>query len=254
MPRRPFMPGAANAAIHVWVFDLDAIVHPDALLAAVLAPDEIDHSSKALMPIERRRRLVCRAGLRWVLSRCVEIPPAALRFTIGAYGKPSLCQAVDEPTLYFNLSHSRGLAAIAVTDRAEVGIDIEHLAPLEPGLAESVLSPREQDAYHRLPDDARIAAFYRSWVRKEAILKATGLGLSLAPSQIEVPQGDEPTSTPLQLPRELGVPEDWTLRMLAPWRGVTGAVALRQRKTELKIHETGDFERLRDWADLQDQR
>ncbi len=246
------VPGAANAAIHVWLLDLDAITDPDADLQAVLAPNEIEHAANASSPVERRRRMVCRAGLRRVLARCLHTAPAAVGFTTGPHGKPALLRADAEPAVHFNLSHSRGLAAIAVSRGGEIGIDIEHLAPLEPGLADSVLSHLEQDAWHRLPDDARVAAFYRAWVRKEAILKATGRGLSLAPTQIEVPLGDEATVAPLQLPREFGLPDDWTLRMLAHWPGVTGAVAAHHPGAGLEIHGTGDFTRPDAGPDLQE--
>jgi len=98
--------------------------------------------------------------------------------------------------LCFNLSHSGDKFLLAVAANREVGVDIERLAPGKPlrDMARMVFSPHEQDALSRLSSPHLEIAFYRSWVRKEACLKACGRGFSLPSNSFEVSPPDEKTT------------------------------------------------------------
>jgi 4'-phosphopantetheinyl transferase len=76
----------------------------------------------------------------------------------------------------FNLSHSGELTVCAFARGREVGIDVElesrKTEPLR--LAERFFAPDEAEAVRR---DGR-EAFFRIWVRKEAYVKALGLGIA----------------------------------------------------------------------------
>jgi 4'-phosphopantetheinyl transferase len=106
------------------------------------------------------------AMVRALLARYLGVPPAALAFTRGARGKPAVAG------LEHNLSHTDDVALLAVARVNPLGVDVERLAArLEPAeLARLVLAPAEAACLDR-------AAFLRIWCRKEACLKATGVGL-----------------------------------------------------------------------------
>ena len=108
-----------------------------------------------------------------------------LEFSLGGFGKPSV---VEPAGLRFNLSHSQSLALIAVDDDADVGIDVELLRPMNDAeaLAGSYFTPAERQALEALAPEARDRAFLTCWTRKEACLKATGLGLSVDTRSFEV--------------------------------------------------------------------
>jgi phosphopantetheine--protein transferase-like protein len=121
------------------------------------------------------------------------LDPRSIRFRYQAFGKPELALELGtdhhgSPPLRFNLSHSDGLALIAVTRRRAIGVDVERVRDI--GDLDSILatafSPRERKALHELDDAQRRVAFFRAWVCKEAFVKATGAGLSQAPSDVEV--------------------------------------------------------------------
>lgn len=82
------------------------------------------------------------------------------------HGKPRLVGA----PVHFSITHAADRVLLAVCPDHEVGIDVEPAAAAVAGVADFLLHPTEQDA-----DPAE---FVRLWVRKEAILKATGHGLT----------------------------------------------------------------------------
>jgi len=106
---------------------------------------------------------------------------------ISADGKPRL--AVDPERLSFNLSHSGGLALVAIAPGGvEVGVDIERLRPRrDPArLAARWLPPADAKAVAVAPEAERLAVFYAAWTRHEARVKCTGAGLGGPPPGEEV--------------------------------------------------------------------
>ena len=82
---------------------------------------------------------------------------------------------------------------VAVTAGLPVGIDVEQERDVEvDGLVRMTRSPAEQIAWSAVPAPDRDAAFFTYWSRKEAILKATGRGLSIAMTKVTVTPWDQP--------------------------------------------------------------
>ena len=81
--------------------------------------------------------------------------------------------------MHFNLSHGGAVALIAVGTAEYLGVDVERLDRLQDAdrLAERMLAPTELAAFQTLPAAARNPALLRCWTRKEAVLKALGVGL-----------------------------------------------------------------------------
>ncbi len=147
--------------------------------------------SIALLDVAERSRADCfryeqdwvrfvnrRAFLRRVLAGYLDINPAAIRFRAAPGGRP---RQDHDPRISFNASHSYGLAVVAVIHDHEVGVDLEGRRTL-PGVladAEASFSAVETEALRALPDAERSPAFLRLWTRKEAVVKASGLGLSM---------------------------------------------------------------------------
>lgn len=90
-------------------------------------------------------------------------------------GKPYLA---DRPNLHFNLSHTKGAVACALSD-APVGVDIEGLRPLRQRFAQRYFTIAEQQYTQ---DEARMLAI---WTRKEALLKRDGRGITVPLCEIE---------------------------------------------------------------------
>ncbi len=153
-------------------------------LREVLSPDERARAERFAFDELRRRFVACRGQLRVALGGMLEVDPAALRFVTGEHGKPALAGGVD---LAFNVSHSGSHGLLAV-GREELGVDVERVGGCPTAsLLDSVCAPAELDALAAVPAGRRAAAFIRLWVAKEAVLKASGQGLSVRPAALTVP-------------------------------------------------------------------
>jgi 4'-phosphopantetheinyl transferase len=167
--------------VHVWH------ARPGELDGAVAALDaEMAHARRFLRDDDRRRFLTGRALARSALGGYLGCPPTEISLAVTAFGKPYL-RRDGGPDLRFNLSHSGSLVALAVGVRDEVGIDVEAQPPGNADeMVSIVLSGPERRAYEELAEGLRPAAFLRCWTRKEALLKASGAGLSCDPRMLTV--------------------------------------------------------------------
>ena len=133
---------------------------------------------------DRNRYIRGRGFLRSILGQVCGQDPASLVLGTGAQGKPFLLNS----QLAFNLSHSGGLAVLAISKTGPLGIDLEFIdrqADIA-GLAQSCLTEQETAVLARLPEHERRARFFAFWTAKEARMKLTGEGMSLGPQQIEL--------------------------------------------------------------------
>ncbi|RIX84816.1 4'-phosphopantetheinyl transferase family protein [Acidovorax cavernicola] len=157
----------------------------DALPAQVLSVEERARAESLRFPLDRQRFVAAHVALRQALCAYTGLDPAALTLVTGAFGKPSL----SGPTrIQFSLSHSQGLALIAIGGLGPLGADVELLRPMPDAaaLAAAHFTPREQEALAALPAHERDPAFLTCWTRKEACLKAIGVGLLVSPQSFEV--------------------------------------------------------------------
>jgi len=166
--------------------------------------------------------------LRRVLAERLGVAPAELRFRRGERGKPELVGT----ELAFNLSHAGELALIGIADRGAVGVDLERVRPLRRLglLADGALTEGERDSLQRGGDEmAQARWFLRSWTAKEAVAKAFGAGLSLAPQRLEVEvTGEDRALVTVAAAREGPLPtgaEPVEVRWLEPTEGFVAAVA-----------------------------
>lgn len=150
------------------------------LALVVLAKDE---------PGVPARRRAVGTVLRSVLAMLARRPPESIRFEKSAEGKPCLAGGIE---ITFNLSHARRYSLIALSLSGEIGCDIEDRFTGEDvsGLCPLILHPMELEAMHRLAGQDRQDAFRRYWVRKEAVLKATGSGFLKDPRTLITGQED----------------------------------------------------------------
>ena len=170
-------------SVHV---DLVIQNHPEAASRVgeylrLLTPDEHARMERFVFEADRHRFLLTRALVRTMLSSYASVAPNAWRFVTNDYGRPEvLDRPAGVPDLRFNVSHTDGLIACAVTVAREVGVDVEHVGRhLTHDVAARFFAPREVADLrtHPLADQQRV--FFDYWTLKEAYIKARGFGLAL---------------------------------------------------------------------------
>jgi 4'-phosphopantetheinyl transferase len=151
-----------------------------ARLGATLTEAELERSARFKFDRSRAHFVAARGQLRRLLARYLDADACDVVLMEGAHGKPRL--AVGPSWLRFNLSHSDGVAVYAVARNREVGVDVERIRPDFPfdEVARRYYSPRERADLAGLPEADRLLAAFRCWTRKEAYLKAIGVGMALS--------------------------------------------------------------------------
>jgi 4'-phosphopantetheinyl transferase len=151
--------------VHVWRFACQQDPGP---LAAALSSEE-QHSAARFVAREHREAYVVQHAMsRGILARYANIDPQGLQFRRGPRGKPFL---VGGGGLELNLSHADDVALLAVARDLGLGVDLERYdSPLELAALRRIVLAPDEPALDR-------HAFLRIWCRKEACLKATGVGL-----------------------------------------------------------------------------
>jgi 4'-phosphopantetheinyl transferase len=174
--------------VEVFRVDLtDPCLAPDHSRVLVAAA-ELQRADRLRRPLDRTRYLASHAALRLILSQSLGCAPQEIALDKGEFGKPTLPRSTHARYLEFNLSRSGDLALIALAECRPVGVDIERIEELRDlPLTYSHLAPPEAAAIAILEPAARLTAFFNCWVRKEAVLKAAGLGLSRGLNRIAVP-------------------------------------------------------------------
>ncbi|MDF1856192.1 4'-phosphopantetheinyl transferase superfamily protein [Pseudooceanicola sp.] len=208
--------------IHIWPLTGDD-AHVERM-ATLLSADESARAARFVFERDRRAHILARGRLRQVLADAMGKTPHDLTFAYGAHGKPALPDGLE-----FNLSHSDGLACLALHPEVELGVDIEAFREIEDGVAERFFSSREYADLSALPAAHWSAGFFRCWTRKEAVVKAIGDGLSIPLDAFDVTltPGVPPRMTRLDPAR--GSLADWTLAHFDLGPGMVGALAVRAR-------------------------
>jgi 4'-phosphopantetheinyl transferase len=134
--------------------------------------------------VEAVRFLASHAILRAVLASALGVAQSRLALTADKNGKPRLA---GDPIL-FNMARSGAVLLIGLSDAREIGVDVELVrdVPLRADLARSHLSRREHAALQAEGSPRLSETFLQVWTRKEACVKAAGLGLAMPLRNVDV--------------------------------------------------------------------
>ena len=170
-------------AVHV---ELLHTAHPQALASldaylSLMSPDEHERMARFVFEKDRKAFLMTRALVRTTLSRYAPVAPKDWQFITNAHGRPEiLARPPGVPDLRFNISHTDGLIACAVTIGREVGVDIENIRRrVVHDVAGRHFAPKEVSDLRSLPEDQQDKVFFDYWTLKESYIKARGFGLAL---------------------------------------------------------------------------
>ena len=218
--------------VHVWAWDLDPQPLPSDW--EILGEEETLRARRFVFPRDRDRYVRAHAAMRTLLGCYTGVRPASISFSTNAYGKPQIQSGNALERVRFNLTHSAGTAALAVSRDYDLGVDIEHVRPIDPEIAGDHFSPRELATLQSLPPEQWLQGFYRCWTSKEALLKGEGLGLNLPLDGFDVEAHPLRSPALLAARPQAHIASAWLLAKLLPAHDVLGTLAIRD--------EAGTFE------------
>ncbi len=134
---------------------------------------ELDFAQNLLNP---EYFLLCRKTARTLIAHYSGLPATTLEIIKSATGALEILPSGD---LHISLSHRGSLTAIALS-KNPIGVDLE-IADNTINIPWSVLHPFERTRIERAETQSRMDIFYQIWTKKEACVKALGLGFSIPP-------------------------------------------------------------------------
>ncbi|RMH66216.1 MAG: 4'-phosphopantetheinyl transferase superfamily protein [Calditrichaeota bacterium] len=235
---RPYdgtLPSGNN--LYLWLIHLDAVKDLSGYRAA-LNSEEKERAGRFYFEKDRRAYIITRGFIKARLSAMIDKPADRITFGYTEKGKPYL----PGHTVFFNVSHSGGLALAGMTTLAPLGVDVERFRPDMAGekIAQRFFSQREVAAFNKLLPIEKTTGFFNAWTRKEAFIKAVGLGLSMPLSAFDV------TLKPGMPARLLAVRHapykatDWHLKALPVPESYAAAFCIKHQNPEICLWRVPD--------------
>lgn len=221
-------PGVVS--VHVWSAEVAQHAPHEATLRLELDHEERARADRFHFERDRTQYVVAHGLLRRLLGAYVGRPGSQLRFVAGPYGKPELVtQHQEGGAVSFSLSHSGGRIVIAVADGTAVGVDVERWSDdiVYDELALVCFSPAERTALAGLPADRKQRAFFAAWSRKEAYIKALGVGITSGLEYFDVSLAPGEPARLLDDRLAPGTAAGWAMEDLGFDDGYSGAVVVR---------------------------
>ncbi|MFJ2008313.1 4'-phosphopantetheinyl transferase family protein [Streptomyces chartreusis] len=217
-------------SVRVWFWDIgDAVDLEDLQL---LSPAEQARARKLRVPGKAAEFVTSRATVRTILADLLKTPVDAIE--MGRRPCPDCGSPNQGPplvlrppnSLWISVSHTAGQGAFAVALHP-VGIDIERIEHRAVGLLAPIVLTANENMFvgARTTANARVKAFHRCWTRKEAVLKAAGVGLAADLTSFDVQpsrRGDRPAPVTGTVP---GYPARWCVQDLPVGPEWCGALA-----------------------------
>lgn len=209
------------ADVDLWLTFHDEIDDPVLLadLRQLMTHEERLQEDRFRFADDRKRFRITRALVRTTLSSYAAVAPEDWVFVTNHHGCPRVAPLHREAAgISFNLSHTRGLIALAVTRHAAIGVDVEHVTTrtVSLGIARRFFAANEVGDLAAVAPAAQQHRFFEYWTMKESYIKARGMGLSLPLDKFSFRFPDD-HSVRLEMAEELGDdPARWNFFQYRP--------------------------------------
>lgn len=221
--------------IHVWIVDLDQSNLSCVEAIQELPEAEAKKAGRFRFETHRKRFIKGHFMLRSLLGMYLNSDFYDQEFYISRYGKPALQDSYKDNSIHFNISNSENICVCAFSQYGEIGIDIEkiHDLPDMDRIIAGFFSDEEKKRFHSLHEPNRTRTFFKYWARKEALLKAMGVGLSYPMNKVDVLSGDENSSQLITKIEASDILNQWTILNMDICAGFTSALALQGEHHDL---------------------
>ena len=209
---------------HIWSIDTNIYSPKIKYYLTLLSLEEIQRARSYTFQRHSDLFVIRRAILRIILSFYLYIYPRDILITADNKGKPRISYFGSK--IQFNLSHANDFAYYIISHGPCVGIDVEHIQTwaLETDLLTLVLHPEEYKFIEKFSFFDKKKLFYQYWSQKEALLKATGKGLSYSPSNIHIDLNNRLLPRLIRFDQEGNI-DNWSLSLIKTPLNYVGCIA-----------------------------
>lgn len=178
---------SAMPELSVFVFSVEKCLERIRDLADLLSDLEAARAEEISHTNRRSAYVASRGLLRATLTAYSKgvVPPTAWAFGTGVHGKPYVTSP-EGAQMRFSVSYTTTLIAIAVSQKFELGVDIETVPSTMSDIPWQVLTQAERQFIRTVPEAEQFAEFLNIWTLKEAYTKYLGVGASLDFRKVEV--------------------------------------------------------------------
>jgi len=143
-------------------------------ISSCLSDGERARADRFLIEKDRQTWIVCHSLLRIFIADYLQSDPGSLSFGTNQFKKP----LIKGNPVYFNLSHTRDAFIFSISEYFPVGVDLEsYRQDIQlRSIANNYFSKRECD-FIFCEKEGQNERFFLVWTRKEALLKAIGVGI-----------------------------------------------------------------------------
>jgi 4'-phosphopantetheinyl transferase len=175
-----------NDVCHLWWIDLTS--GDPTRLSTCLSDDERARAQRFVQTAHGHEYIRGRAALRTIVSRYLGCGADRVAIETGPHGRPTVSQPAGGRHCNFNLSHSGSRALLAIANSEALGVDIEQVRTVRDAsaLAARHYTDAERAWLQQYSGSHEAETFLYVWTRKEAVLKSTGHGLTVAPRTFDV--------------------------------------------------------------------
>jgi 4'-phosphopantetheinyl transferase len=222
--------------VHLWRVELAPVAKGEQRWKEILSADERARAARFHFPRDRQYFMAARAVLRMILASYAASHPRKLVFGYSDKDKPFLSGGQTGSDIEFNISHSGDIALLAFARHRELGVDVEKVREdfEHETIARRFFSEEEQRQLAALAPEERYAGFFRCWTRKEAYIKAQGIGLSLPLHQFDVSLKPGDVNALLATRPDHSEAARWSLREVPAGDGYVAALCVRGDGWHLK--------------------
>jgi len=203
-----------NDEIHILIIEFSKFTNQFNQYYKLLSKKEKQRADKFHFEKDRHVFAITRAILRLMFSQLLKIKPSEIKLKKNDYGKPYL-DGSHNSNIFFNVSHSKNYAIIGINLDSEIGVDIEFVNEkfITDEIAKNYFSKYEIDKYFSLSEHKKVKSFFNLWTRKEAYIKAKGMGLSIPLNSFDISL-DETSPIIIKIGNKINI-SDWHINNLS---------------------------------------
>ncbi len=223
--------------VDVWLTSTELGDGQIAFYRGFLSANEIARAERFSVTSKYNEFVVSRGLLKSRLSILTGIKADALELKRGEHNKPYTDELICGKKVAFNVSHSQGLALVAITLGDRLGIDLEKISrevAWEP-LARRFLSAFEYRALSEQPEDNRMRSFFTCWARKEAFVKALGDGIAYGLKEFDVSVDPEEPARLLNTRRQGREAMTWSMQDIPVNEDYVAALAIDRPDCRIRL-------------------